>query len=198
MTEMERGVTDCKATGQQVLAAVQQLLPVPGQVGRITTVLQRMSGTFPYYAAAAMQRGAAGVVAPQQEQQQPAEQAAAKAGTRRVNRAGRRAAADVPFASSLSDLPSDLYVLWKEYTRGIGGRKPAKDFTYHERGAVKYNYSRRKVVWDQISELVRAGDTAEVAIDRIYNIYGRRTSVTNIINRLRTDRMNGGPAALHL
>jgi hypothetical protein len=35
---------------------------------------------------------------------------------------------------SLSSRPKDLYVLWKEYEFGIGGRKASKDFTYRERG----------------------------------------------------------------
>ena len=47
---------------------------------------------------------------------------------------------------------------------GIGGRKPAKDFTARERDRVKYNFHRRKVVWDQISLMVRAGFTAHVGV----------------------------------
>ena len=37
---------------------------------------------------------------------------------------------------------------------------------------MKYNYHRRKVVWDQISLMVRAGFTAHVACDRILEVYG--------------------------
>ena len=100
--------------------------------------------------------------------------------------------AAVPFASTLSRTPRTLYDLWTEYEYGIGGRKPAKDFTATERGRVKYMYHRRKVVWDKVAELVRAGHTAQVAIDRIYQAYGRNQSVTTIINRMRSDRQNGG------
>ena len=96
----------------------------------------------------------------------------------------------------LSPLPRSLYDLWNEYQFGIGGRKPAKDFTPNERGRVKHNYARRKVVWEKVDELVRRGYTAEVAIDRIYNVYGRSQSVTKIIDAMKVDRRNGGHANL--
>jgi len=69
--------------------------------------------------------------------------------------------------------PRDLYQLWNEYEFGLGGRKPARQFTAVERGAVKCSYSRRKIVWDAIDRMVRSGATAQVAIDRIYGVYGR-------------------------
>ncbi len=70
--------------------------------------------------------------------------------------------------SNLSPTPRTLHVLWQEYEFGIGGRKPARLFTPTDRGKVKFKYSRRKVVWDVIAARVRAGETAQVAIDRIY------------------------------
>ena len=36
--------------------------------------------------------------------------------------------------SSLSSCPRTVYELWDEYTVGVGGRKPAREFTAHERG----------------------------------------------------------------
>lgn len=97
--------------------------------------------------------------------------------------------------ATLSHLPRTLYDLWTEYDIGVDGRKAAKDFTPAERGSVKYNYHRRKVVWDVIAGRVRAGDTAHVAIDRIYNVYGQNRTVTHIINAMRRDRTlyNGLP-----
>lgn len=60
--------------------------------------------------------------------------------------------------------PRDLYQLWQEYEFGIGGRKPARQFTSVERGAVKFTYSRRKITtWDAIDRMVRSGVTAQVA-----------------------------------
>jgi len=37
-------------------------------------------------------------------------------------------------AASLSPLPRTLHALWHEFEFGIGGRKPARDFTASERG----------------------------------------------------------------
>jgi hypothetical protein len=94
-------------------------------------------------------------------------------------------------ASTLSPNPRTLYILWDEYEQGIGGRKAARQFTRQERGKVKHKYTRRKAVWDTIAALVRAGLLAQVAIDRIYDVYGRATSVTRIINQLRADVRSG-------
>jgi hypothetical protein len=61
-------------------------------------------------------------------------------------------------------------------------------FSREERGRAKHKYHRRKVVWDCIAELVRAGFTSQVAIDRVYQVYGENTAVTRIINRMKQDR----------
>ena len=92
--------------------------------------------------------------------------------------------------------PNSLHELWDEYEFGIGGRKAAKEFTSRERGAVRYNYHRRKVVWDVVAQMVRNGWNAAEACNRIYTIYGRRSSVTSIINKMRKDRKNGGHPGL--
>jgi hypothetical protein len=57
-----------------------------------------------------------------------------------------------------------------------------------ERGRVKHKYPQRKIAWDYISTLVRAGCTGQVAIDHIYTIYGVGTPVTTIINKLKQDQ----------
>ena len=81
----------------------------------------------------------------------------------------------------LSPHPRSLNDLWSEYMYGIGGQKPAKDFTHAERGADRHRYCRRKLVWDCVSGLVRAGYTAETAMTWIRQCYGHNQSVTNII-----------------
>jgi hypothetical protein len=51
----------------------------------------------------------------------------------------------------------DLFIatLWQEYEFGYcWWEKAAKHFTAVEQGKVKYNYHRRKVVWDTIAKLV--------------------------------------------
>jgi hypothetical protein len=50
------------------------------------------------------------------------------------------------FAATPSANPRSLHVLWNEYERGIGGRRPAKLFHIQERGKVKHKYHRRKMV----------------------------------------------------
>jgi hypothetical protein len=103
-------------------------------------------------------------------------------------------------AATLSSLPRTLHALWIEYEFGTGGKKPAKDFTAAERGRCKYTYHRRKVVWDVVALHVRSGWLADLACDRIYDVYGRGQSVTSIINNMRKDRAtyNGVHPALRI
>jgi len=85
-------------------------------------------------------------------------------------------------AASLSPLPRTLHALWHEFEFGIGGRKPAHDFTASERGGKnKHSYYHRRVVWDAVDALVHGGWSANAACDRIYDIYGCNQSVTCII-----------------
>jgi hypothetical protein len=102
----------------------------------------------------------------------------------------------VKYEVSLSACPRDLFQLWEEYEFGLQGRKAAKRFSTRERGAAKYKYHRRKVVWDMIVQMIRQGHTYLTAIDEIYGIYGREATVTQIINRMRKDRRRGGHAQL--
>jgi hypothetical protein len=99
------------------------------------------------------------------------------------------AVAAVP--ATLSPTPRTLHLLWDEYERGIGGRKAARLFSREERGRAKHKYHRRKVVWDCVAGLVRAGFSSEVAIDRVYQVYGENTTVTRIINKMKEDRQAG-------
>ena len=98
----------------------------------------------------------------------------------------------------LSKRPQDRFALWHEYEFGCAGQKPAKDFTARERGSNKYAYSRRKPLWDVVSNLVRAGFTSDAAIDKVYAVYGRRLPVSSILQALRVDRRNGGHPALRV
>jgi hypothetical protein len=108
-----------------------------------------------------------------------------------VVRAGGGGMLHEPPIASLSPMPRNLFELWREYQHGIGGRKPACEFSRVEKGRVKHKYHRRNVVWLIIENLVRLGFTAETAIDRIHAIYGSQTSVTEIINQLKTHKKAG-------
>jgi hypothetical protein len=94
--------------------------------------------------------------------------------------------------ATLSPNPRLLYLLWDEYENGIGGRKAARLFSREERGKVKDKFHRRKVVWDCVATLVRAGLTAHITINHIHHIYGENMTVTKIINRMRQDRRGAG------
>eukprot|EP00644_Phytophthora_capsici_P002597 jgi/Phyca11/105764/e_gw1.11.315.1 len=104
-------------------------------------------------------------------------------------------AAEVPRtkqrAARLSKRPKGLYELWHEYQVCCAKLKAAKDFTAAERGANKFAYSRRKVFWDVVSSLVRSGFTSVTAIDKVYSVYGRQLSVSNVLAALRADRRRG-------
>ena len=101
------------------------------------------------------------------------------------------------FECSLLPNPRDLFVLWQEYEVGVGGRKAAKLFTRVEKGKVMFKYCRRKIVWECIHRLVRSGHSSDSAIDMIYDVYGRSSSVTTIINRMREDAKRGGHPTLN-
>ncbi len=77
---------------------------------------------------------------------------------------------DVGSTSSLATLskcPKTLHILWDEYEKVIGGRKPAKKFTYYERGKCKSAYCRRKRIWDLIEKIMSHGHSCDVAIEKI-------------------------------
>jgi hypothetical protein len=104
---------------------------------------------------------------------------------------GRAAANDLAMMATLMPTPRSLHNLWHKFHHGVDGRKPARLFSYSERGRSKHRYHRWKVVWDLVSSLVWMGDTAETAIDKIYAVYAGQTSVTNIINGLKRDKKDG-------
>jgi hypothetical protein len=102
-----------------------------------------------------------------------------------------RADVQEPPIASLSPMPRNLYELWREYTHGIGGRKAACQFSYHDKGCVEHKYHRQNVVWKIINGLFKLGYSAETTIDRIHAVYGEGRSVTNIINGIKQDKKAG-------
>jgi hypothetical protein len=90
--------------------------------------------------------------------------------------------------ATLSPRPKTLAVLWLEYEHGIGGRKPAKNFTTAERGRCTKTYYRRNLVWQKINHLVRAGHSYKVASHMLQMQYGANLSVTEIIKRIIAER----------
>ena len=76
--------------------------------------------------------------------------------------------------------------------------KAASKFTSAERGRAKSTYSKRKVLWKKVSELIRAGHTSDVAIDKIYKAYGESQPVTKILIAMIRDKKNGGHPQLRI
>jgi len=84
--------------------------------------------------------------------------------------------------------PKCMHSLWVEYTHGVGGNKPAKDFTPTEHGKVKQKCYRRRVFWDIVSTLVNAVHGAPAAVDKVWNHCGRSSSVTAALDSLWADK----------
>ena len=55
--------------------------------------------------------------------------------------AGEGGQPTIRLVATLSSRPKTLHTLWKEYTVGMSGKKPARDFSESERGRVKSVYS---------------------------------------------------------
>eukprot|EP00978_Attheya_sp_CCMP212_P002301 scaffold4733_cov38-Attheya_sp.AAC.2 len=98
----------------------------------------------------------------------------------------------------LAMCPKTLHLLWDEWTDGINGNKAARTFTAQERGRVKHVFSKRKIFWNKVSELVRSGDMASSAIDKIYDVYGGGVSVTSILKAMQRDKQNGAHPLLRV
>jgi hypothetical protein len=82
-----------------------------------------------------------------------------------------------------------------EYKFGIGGRKPAQQFTTRERNEsrrLKQKQNRRNAFWQCMGRLIRGGETVDTAIMIIRQCYGQQQNVTAIINKIIADRKNGG------
>ena len=93
---------------------------------------------------------------------------------------------------SLSKRPKSLMALWTEYTWGIGGRFPAKDFTTKQKGKVSKQYYQRNLVWLTISRLTNKGYTASNACAKIKEVYGENLSLTKIIKLMQADNKATG------
>lgn len=86
----------------------------------------------------------------------------------------------------------NLHDLWHEYEFGLAGNKAARHFTSTERGKCRFMYSRRKVFWDVVQKMINAGYTSDLAVDKVYLVYGRSLAVTYILQKMAEDRKTGG------
>ena len=88
--------------------------------------------------------------------------------------------------------PKMLEFLWDEYQNGIGGRKPAREFTQAERGRCKAVYSQRKPFWECMERQIDRGATKVVALKRVMQVYEHHGSVTKMLIAIRKDKKRGG------
>jgi hypothetical protein len=102
--------------------------------------------------------------------------------------------------ATLHPRPKDLFKLWQEWTEGIGGRKPAKNFTAVERnnknGGIKQKFYRRLLIWKTQARLCDGGMDIASANERIHTITGSDT-VTGVINKLVQFKRIYQPTGIH-
>ena len=89
--------------------------------------------------------------------------------------------------------PKTIGEIWEEYQNGIGGRKPARDFTRRERNRKvnKSKYHRRNAIWKCMERLLDRGYNSNTAIRKIYQVYGFRTISQIITAMIRDERVGG-------
>ncbi|CAB9528355.1 hypothetical protein SEMRO_2206_G319030.1 [Seminavis robusta] len=78
---------------------------------------------------------------------------------------------------------------WQEWMHGIGGNKPAKNFTADDIRACKSTYSRRKPLWTLMATLVNAQKAPAWVIFKIEEHY--KGSVLNITAAIKQDTIMG-------
>ena len=61
---------------------------------------------------------------------------------------------------------------------------------------MKFDYCRQQTFWELVVSMVNKGHTANVAIDMIYAVYGRRTAVTHILQKIKASQRESGNPAL--
>lgn len=98
-----------------------------------------------------------------------------------------------PLRAGLSKCPRTLHDLWREWTDGLEGNKPASQIKRHERGGkMRYVYFNRKIVWDVIKKMTDKNVSHLTAIDNIETAYGRNKSLSHYIACLKRDKKTGG------
>ncbi|CAB9528583.1 unknown protein [Seminavis robusta] len=80
---------------------------------------------------------------------------------------------------------------WEEWMHGIGGNKPAKNFTAEDIRACKSTYSRRKPLWTLLATLVNAQKAPAWVITKIEVHYNCKGSILNIAAAIKQDTIMG-------
>jgi len=58
---------------------------------------------------------------------------------------------------------------------------------------VKHTFYKRNIFWQKCGEMIRASQMdAQVACDKIYEVYGQNQSVTKILEAMKRDHIDRG------
>jgi pilus assembly protein TadC len=71
------------------------------------------------------------------------------------------------------------------------GFKAAKLFTARERKG-EMQILQKKYFWKIVAEMVRTGESADAAINKVCRVYGQSRTVTQVLNCIREDNKRGG------
>ena len=101
--------------------------------------------------------------------------------------------APIDTTAQLVDHPKTLSILWKEWMFGIGRNKPAVNFTPQERNNKdnKNKYLKRKQFWMLLGRMVNANIHADVACERVFEVYtlvAGATNISAILEAIRKDK----------
>jgi hypothetical protein len=96
--------------------------------------------------------------------------------------------------AGLSKCPRNLHFLWREWTDGLEGNKPASKLKVSERGGkLRYIYHNRLHVWKVIKRFTDKNVSHLTAIEAIEAAYGENKSVTYYIQCLKRDKIKNTP-----
>ena len=79
--------------------------------------------------------------------------------------------------------PQNSYDAWQEYNLAQVAKSNLQS-SQEEKKEKSICILKEKVFWDVIIKLVNAGLTSDVAVDEVYNFYGRSLPVTTILNKM--------------
>ena len=96
-----------------------------------------------------------------------------------------------PAAHLLDEVIQPARLSKQPTSSGLNGNKPAQQFTMSEQNItrdVKQMWHRKNKVWALIDKMVQSGFSAEVAINRIEQVYGSDVSITMLIQKIMANK----------
>ena len=95
----------------------------------------------------------------------------------------------VVMGQKLSNRPGDLYVLWRDgVCFGCQRREASEGLLTVREGCELLCLLATQKNWNAICSLTTKGYTANTAIDKVYEVYGKSKSVTAILDAMIADK----------